>query len=172
MFESLFSSEMIKFEITPFCSSICSQDLEMITIEPKQDPYRPKPKQFIVINSRSHPGETSSSWVTDGLLEMLVSDEKYHQWMLEANVCFKIVPMLNKDGVFMGNYRTGIVGDDFNRKFYSGRKEFFPEIHALKKLVHKCKKQGSIKLFLDIHGHSILKSSFLFGPDPRSFNDQ
>lgn len=30
--------------------------------------------------------------------------------------------MLNPDGVFMGNYRTGIVGDDFNRKFMSGKK--------------------------------------------------
>ena len=34
--------------------------------------------------------------------------------------------MLNKDGVFMGNYRTGIVGDDFNRKFATGQREFFP----------------------------------------------
>ncbi len=25
--------------------------------------------------------------------------------------------MLNPDGVFIGNYRTGIIGDDFNRKF-------------------------------------------------------
>ena len=46
--------------------------------------------------------------------------------MYNTNICFKIVPMLNKDGVFMGNYRTGIVGDDFNRKFATGGKEFFP----------------------------------------------
>lgn len=30
--------------------------------------------------------------------------------------------MLNPDGVFVGNYRTGIVGDDFNRKFATGKK--------------------------------------------------
>jgi hypothetical protein len=30
--------------------------------------------------------------------------------------------MLNKDGVFFGNYRTGVVGDDFNRKFLTGLK--------------------------------------------------
>ena len=77
--------------------------------------------------------------------------------------------MLNKDGVFMGNYRTGIVGDDFNRRFYSGERQFFPEITALKRLVSKCEKLGTVKLFLDIHGHSILKGSFLFGPDRRSF---
>ena len=30
--------------------------------------------------------------------------------------------MLNIDGVFMGNYRTGIMGEDFNRKFATGKK--------------------------------------------------
>ena len=58
--------------------------------------------------------------------------------MVDHNICFRIVPMLNKDGVFIGNYRTGIVGDDFNRRFYSGESKFFPEIAALKKLINKC----------------------------------
>lgn len=44
------------------------------------------------------------------------------EWLLSENVTLKIVPMLNPDGVFIGNYRTGIVGDDFNRKFHSGRR--------------------------------------------------
>lgn len=30
---------------------------------------------------------------------------------------FKIVPMLNPDGVVLGNYRTGIAGRDLNRVF-------------------------------------------------------
>lgn len=30
--------------------------------------------------------------------------------------------MLNPDGVFMGNYRTGVIGEDFNRKFATGKK--------------------------------------------------
>ena len=30
--------------------------------------------------------------------------------------------MLNPDGVFLGNYRTGVIGDDFNRKFATGKK--------------------------------------------------
>jgi murein tripeptide amidase MpaA len=38
----------------------------------------------------------------------------------------KIVPMLNPDGVFIGNYRTGIIGDDFNRKFNAFRSDIYP----------------------------------------------
>jgi hypothetical protein len=30
--------------------------------------------------------------------------------MLKENIWLKIVPMLNPDGVVMGNYRTGIIG--------------------------------------------------------------
>ena len=72
--------------------------------------------------------------------------------------------MLNPDGVFFGNYRTGVLGDDFNRKFLSGNKVEFPEVHALRTLVTNCKRSGSVELFLDIHGHSVLKNSFMYGP--------
>lgn len=34
--------------------------------------------------------------------------------------------MLNVEGVHMGNYRTGIVGIDFNRLFLTGKHEVFP----------------------------------------------
>lgn len=78
--------------------------------------------------------------------------------------------MLNKDGVFFGNYRTGIIGDDFNRKFSSGLRDYFPEIFAIKKLISKCKKLGKVHLFLDLHGHSVLKNSFLLGPNKECYD--
>ena len=32
-------------------------------------------------------------------------------------IIFKIIPMLNPDGVILGNYRTGVAGRDLNRQF-------------------------------------------------------
>ena len=72
--------------------------------------------------------------------------------------------MLNPDGVFIGNYRTGIIGEDFNRKFNTGKRQYYPEISALRKLVALSKKEGQVQLFLDLHGHSILKNVFIYGP--------
>lgn len=121
------------------------------------------------MNSRTHSGQTSASWVLDGILQVLTGDNDILQWMKMFNICFYIVPMLNVDGALMGNYRTGIVGEDFNRKFYSGRKQIFPEINYLKKMISNAKKQGNILMFMDLHGHSILKNSFIYGPSETDF---
>lgn len=35
--------------------------------------------------------------------------------MLREHTIIKIIPMVNPDGVVIGNYRTGLSGKDFNR---------------------------------------------------------
>lgn len=44
--------------------------------------------------------------------------------------------MMNPDGVFIGNYRTGLIGMDFNRNFNTGKANHFPEIYSLKKMMY------------------------------------
>lgn len=36
---------------------------------------------------------------------------------MRRHVIFKIVPMINPDGVVFGNYRTSLSGKDLNRQF-------------------------------------------------------
>ena len=55
--------------------------------------------------------------------------------MLRQYFVFKIVPMLNPDGVTLGNYRTGISGLDFNREYRNPDKAIFPQVYCFKKLV-------------------------------------
>ena len=61
-----------------------------------------------------HPGESNSSFVVEGLLELLVSDEPAARSLRDRYV-FKIVPMLNPDGVIVGNYRCSLSAHDLNR---------------------------------------------------------
>jgi murein tripeptide amidase MpaA len=63
---------------------------------------------------RLHPGETQGSWMMDGFMKFLNSPESFY---LREKFIFIIVPMINVDGVVLGNFRTGIAGRDLNRVF-------------------------------------------------------
>ena len=67
-----------------------------------------------MISGRAHPGESNGSYMMEGFLDFICGKSK-EAIQLRKNFIFKIVPMLNPDGVCLGNYRTGISGKDFNR---------------------------------------------------------
>jgi murein tripeptide amidase MpaA len=50
----------------------------------------------------------------EGFIEWLCGPSK-EAFTMRKYIVFKIVPMLNPDGVAIGNYRTGLSGKDFNR---------------------------------------------------------
>lgn len=56
---------------------------------------------MIFLTSRVHPGESNASWVMHGTLEALLSDSHYAS-SLRDDYVFKIVPMLNIEGVING----------------------------------------------------------------------
>lgn len=56
-----------------------------------------------------HPGESNSSFILEGIIEFICSNEREAKFLRDTYV-FKIVPMLNPDGVLVGNYRCGLGG--------------------------------------------------------------
>ena len=50
-----------------------------------------------------------------GVIDLLTSRTKEAD-VLRQNFVFKIIPMLNPDGVIYGNYRCGLAGVDLNRR--------------------------------------------------------
>ena len=75
--------------------------------------------------------------------------------------------MLNPDGVILGNYRTGMCGNDLNRQFINPDERLHPSIYGLKQLLSDIKKaqKGNIFTFIDFHGHSIKKNAFTYGTE-------
>jgi len=55
----------------------------------------------------------------EGFLRYLCSVEGSY---LRDIAIFHIIPMVNVDGVVLGNFRTGIGGRDLNRMFFSPSK--------------------------------------------------
>lgn len=49
---------------------------------------------------------------------------------------FKVVPMLNPDGVINGNYRCSLAGVDLNRMWLDPSKKLHPTIFSTKQVGH------------------------------------
>ena len=82
-------------------------------------------KQAIVLTCRVHPGEAQSNHMLSGLLKALTSDSAL---ALRQNFIFRIVPMLNPDGVVFGNYRCSQLGCDLNRKWNCASRLLQPSV--------------------------------------------
>ncbi|CAD8198570.1 unnamed protein product [Paramecium pentaurelia] len=121
-------------------------------------------KKCLIIQARIHPGESNGSWVMQGVMNYLSSQQAIK---LFEKCIIKVVPMMNPDGVILGNYRTGFEGKDLNRKFKQNDGILYPTVQAMKSLVKDQYKkfQNNLIAFIDLHGHSIKKNVFIYGPE-------
>jgi len=60
----------------------------------------------------------------EGILEFIVENNEYDN--AKKSFHYYILPMVNVDGVFYGNYRTNLSGNDLNRIWKQPRKDFHP----------------------------------------------
>ena len=73
-----------------------------------------KYRKGIVISSWVHPGESNASYMMKGIIDYLTGPT-LNAKILRDNFVFKIIPMLNPDGVIIGNTRCSLAGVDLNR---------------------------------------------------------
>jgi hypothetical protein len=99
-----------KIRKTILCKTIAGNDCEMVIITNfTSRPEEIAVRRAIILCSRVHPGESNASYIMHGLLEYLISEDEGAKY-LRSNFVFKIVPMLNPDGVIIGNYRCSLSG--------------------------------------------------------------
>lgn len=63
-----------------------------------------------------------------GVIDFLTDPDNEDAQLLRDNFVFKIIPMLNPDGVINGNYRCSLSGNDLNRRWKVPSKVLHPII--------------------------------------------
>ncbi|GIY96738.1 hypothetical protein CEXT_450121 [Caerostris extrusa] len=94
-----------------------------------------KNKKIVFISSRVHPGETPSSFVFNGMLQYLLGSKDSIASRLRNLFVFKLIPMLNPDGVCNGHYRADIQGLNLNRIYMVADFQHHPSIYAARTLL-------------------------------------
>lgn len=85
---------------------------------------------LLILNAFS---EANGSYVIEGIVKYLIGNT------MEANILrdsyvIKVIPMLNPDGVIVGNNRCSLAGKDLNRQWRDPIKHLCPEIYEAKKV--------------------------------------
>eukprot|EP00002_Diphylleia_rotans_P022826 TRINITY_DN4487_c0_g1_i1.p1 TRINITY_DN4487_c0_g1~~TRINITY_DN4487_c0_g1_i1.p1 ORF type:complete len:624 (+),score=86.47 TRINITY_DN4487_c0_g1_i1:93-1964(+) len=147
----------------PLCQTAAGNTCEMLTITAFSSTSEAiRSRKGIVITSRVHPGESCASWVMKGFIDFITGPSPDARFLRE-NFVFKIIPILNPDGVITGSYRCSSTGDDLNRNWTEPSKVYHPTIYNAKIMIQNFLADRPIMLFCDIHGHSRKRNVFLYG---------
>ncbi|XP_006981749.1 cytosolic carboxypeptidase 1 isoform X2 [Peromyscus maniculatus bairdii] len=167
--ESAHNPQQIYFRRDVLCETLSGNSCPLVTITamPESSYYEHvcqfRNRPYIFLSARVHPGETNASWVMKGTLEYLMSNSPTAQSLRESYI-FKIVPMLNPDGVINGNHRCSLSGEDLNRQWQSPNPDLHPTIYHAKGLLQYLAAVKRLPLvYCDYHGHSRKKNVFMYG---------
>ncbi|KAM6109294.1 cytosolic carboxypeptidase 1 isoform 2-T2 [Phoenicopterus ruber ruber] len=167
--ESMHNPQQIYFRQDVLCETLAGNSCPLVTITamPESNYYEHicqfRNRPYIFLSARVHPGETNASWVMKGTLEYLMSNNPSAQCLRESYI-FKIIPMLNPDGVINGNHRCSLSGEDLNRQWQNPNPDLHPTIYHAKGLLQYLAAIKRLPLvYCDYHGHSRKKNVFMYG---------
>ncbi|XP_015704707.1 cytosolic carboxypeptidase 1 isoform X1 [Coturnix japonica] len=167
--ESMHNPQQIYFRQDALCETLGGNTCPVVTITamPESNYYEHicqfRNRPYIFLSARVHPGETNSSWVMKGTLEYLMSNNPSAQSLRESYI-FKIIPMLNPDGVINGNHRCSLSGEDLNRQWQNPNPDLHPTVYHGKGLLQYLAAIKRLPLvYCDYHGHSRKKNVFMYG---------
>ncbi|XP_068524999.1 cytosolic carboxypeptidase 3 isoform X3 [Anas acuta] len=155
--------EKSKFcKIRILCRSLAGNIVYVLTITNPPESGNDTKRKAVILTARVHPGETNSSWIMKGLLDYILGNSHKAQRLRDTFV-FKVVPMLNPDGVIVGNHRCSLTGKDLNRKYKCKVKKCYPSIWYTRNMIRRVMEKRDIFLYCDIHGHNRKQNVFMYG---------
>lgn len=152
-----------RFRRRTLCYTLAGNTCDLLTVTSFAcDPEALRQRKGIVVSARVHPGESNASWMMKGFIDYLTGPSLDAK-ILRDNFVFKIVPMLNPDGVIVGNYRCSLAGVDLNRQWKEPSRRLHPTIHHTKEMLRRLCEDRDVIMYCDLHGHSRKRNVFMYG---------
>lgn len=113
-------------------------------------------KKVVFITTLQHAGEYCGGYVVSGLINFLLSDDE-NAAIARKTTIYKIIPMMNPDGIFHGITRFNANYEDLNQEWDDDFTDTLhlpvePEAACVKKWIRHWRSSGrNIDLALDIH---------------------
>jgi hypothetical protein len=154
-------SQATAFEL---CKSLEGRPVPALKFEPKPSSGTKDRTPGIVVVARQHAWEVGSSWVCQGLVEWLVSDEP-RAAALRKKSRVLIVPVMDVDNVTIGAGGKEQRPQDHNRDWTDH--PYFPAVAAVQAELKKMDAAGQLDLFVDLHDPAPSDSYPFFFVSPR-----
>jgi len=105
----------------------------------------------VLLTCRHHCCEATASYVLEGVLKVLLSEDETGAWLRE-NAEFAVIPFVDKDGVEEGDQGKNRAPHDHNRDYGGGISDsIYPEVTALRRFAPPWWSGGETGIFLDLH---------------------
>ncbi|XP_014240982.1 cytosolic carboxypeptidase Nna1 isoform X2 [Cimex lectularius] len=146
------------------CKSLAGNNVYYLTVtDPTEDDSNTKPKKkAVVMTARVHPGESPASWMMKGVMDFITGDSAQAKELREKFI-FKLIPMLNPDGVIVGNNRCSLSGRDLNRQYRTVIRETYPPVWHTKLMIKRLIEECGVAMYCDLHAHSRKHNVFIYG---------
>lgn len=108
----------------------------------------PERRFGVWVHARQHAWESGSSWVCQGFVEWLMSEDVDAAWVRQNAEIF-VVPVMDVDNAATGNGGKDALPQDHNRDW--SEKPNWNEVAAAQKILRGLIAEGRLDLFLDLH---------------------
>ena len=140
-------------------ASVQNRGIWQLTIT-SNNPPGATDRRTVFIHARTHPNEVQAFWITNEVINLLISENPFARFVRE-NCTFHIIPMYNPDGVELGYPRENANGIDLERNWTANPME--PEAAALKtRFLELMASPSPIEVALNMHASGHTKRYFYY----------
>ncbi|RMF60081.1 MAG: T9SS C-terminal target domain-containing protein [Calditrichaeota bacterium] len=140
-------------------ASVQNRAIWQLTIT-SDNPITNTPRHTIFVHARTHPIEVQAWWVTNAMINFLLSEDPFAQFIRE-NCTFYIIPMYNPDGVELGYPRHNAHDVDLESNWDTFPSE--PEVQTLRnRFTELMASPAPIEVALNMHAAYACRRYFVY----------